>query len=1036
MKHSLTSLFVLTALSVPVPAAQSLVIDLNTNPDPNQFGGDSSPKRLTSTTIGTLFAATDDYGSELWITDGTEAGTSRVKDLWPGQGSGEPQEFVELANGTVVFIAQSGAAGAELWRTDGTEAGTYMVADLYPGPTGSWPAELCALDNQAFFYAPSIVDGLLQGVELWRSDGTAAGTSMLVDLHPGPDSTSYASGGRIAASGDRLFFTATNAESDGWDLWTSDGTPEGSALVVPLTDGLGTRPGRLLPAPGGILFDCWVNLPGTVDLGYELWFSDGTDIVLVADLAPGPASSTPLLLVTDGAVGFFTANVSGLGRELYRSDGTPAGTFLLADVWPGSVSSEPEPLGLSGSRLHFAATTSAQGREPWVTDGTPAGTFPLADIMPGPGSSVPREGAAAAHGRFYFRARGQAEDDEVWSTDGTPAGTGLVADVQAGLTGSAPGDFAPSGAGVVFRADDGISGKELWFTDGTPASTELVLDLAVQVFGTQSSFPELRGRVVDRLVFVADGGTGSARELWATDGTPAGTELLREFGPGTLGVGSAALHGSVVFGDRLHLWTVDWAASTWAQWRTDGTPEGTEFVTTEGAGSPGNFAVFQDRIFYNPVDDAFGRELWVTDGSATGPQLLVDLRPGPLGSEPRNLYTWGDRLYFSADVGAGREPFVTDGTPEGTLGLGDLHPSGNGFWAQSGYGGFGDHVYFAADDGVHGAELWRTDGTAAGTQMFADLNPGSGWSQPDGFTEVGGRMVFRVRLSNDRDLWVSDGTEAGTELLAGFSNGFDPGFGVTQGPIGLADDLAVFLVDDGFSKAVLWRTDGTPGGTQAFLDVDSVGGSGQTFQKADLGSGPVAVLQLNDGLHGREVWATDGTVDGTFLVADIATGPSGSSPGPFERLGDRIVFPGTTDAHGRELHSLPLTATGDWLAQPFGHGCAGTGALTPRIGSSGTATVGDTLAIELDDAPAGAPAFLLAGLDLLLAELGPCTLYVPPVTLVPLTADGTGSATLPLTPTPDLLGVHVATQFLVADPQGTFSGVATLTNALELVIGE
>src|SRR5262249_22140479 len=140
-------------------------------------------------------ATTPASGSELWKTDGTTAGTVMVKDIQPGAGDAFDQAYdnddVDLGNhwatlgGSVVFPANDGVTGQELWISDGTAAGTVSLGDLGPGAAGSEPRWITAVAGRIFFTA----DDGVHGRELWVTDGTAAGTHLLADVEPGAGSS-------------------------------------------------------------------------------------------------------------------------------------------------------------------------------------------------------------------------------------------------------------------------------------------------------------------------------------------------------------------------------------------------------------------------------------------------------------------------------------------------------------------------------------------------------------------------------------------------------------------------------------------------------------------------------------------------------------------------------------------------------------------------------------------------------------------------------------------------------------------------------
>ncbi|WP_166820007.1 ELWxxDGT repeat protein [Thalassoroseus pseudoceratinae] len=423
-----------------------LVKDIN----PGSDGSVNFGSELTNVN-GTLFFTADDgtNGEELWMSDGTVAGTVLVKDINPGSGS-SVNLISELTNvgGTLFFRADDGINGRELWMSDGTAAGTVMVKDINPGGNSSWPNNLTNVDGTLFFTA---VDGT-NGEELWMSDGTAAGTVMVKDINPG--------------TGHSVDFNSELINVDGTLFFTADD---------------GTN-------------------------GEELWMSNGTaaSTVLVQDIRPGGGSSEPTNLTNVDGTLFFSANDGANGRALWQSDGTgtAAGTMLVKDIQPGTDNAFifGELTNVDGT-LFFRADDDTNGRELWMSDGTAAGTVLVKDINPGSESSFPDD-FINVDGTLFFAANDGTNGDELWMSDGTAAGTVLVKDINPGAGGSVQSDpqLTNVGGTVFFAAIDGTNGEELWMSDGTAAGTVLVQDILPGFLGSE---PDVLTNVDGTLFFVA-----------------------------------------------------------------------------------------------------------------------------------------------------------------------------------------------------------------------------------------------------------------------------------------------------------------------------------------------------------------------------------------------------------------------------------------------------------------------------------------------------------------------------------------------------
>lgn len=345
-------------------------------------------------------------------------------------------------------------------------------------------------------------------------------------------------------------------------------------------------------------------------------------------------------------------------------------------------------------------------------------------------------------------------------------------------------------------------------------------------------------------------------------------------------------------------------------WITDGTSAGTAMLkdVNPGAGtvSANSFTSFNDLVFFQADDGLHGRELWVTDGSESGTALFADIDPGEGHASPNSFFVWNDLLYFAANDGVhGEELWVSDGTEAGTFMLKDLRP---GSWTSSsrpmGFLSFNGRLFFTADDGVHGEELWSTDGTSSGTSMVADINmtEENESSEPVRLTVFNGELLF---LADDGvhgyELWKTDGTGPGTQMVSDVNPGEA---GIVFGnfispPVPFEFNGKLYfggLVGEPIYR--LWETDGTEAGTQqaALPDEEGLKWPGEfTLYNGEM------YFSATDDEAGEELWKTDGTPNGTVLVKDIQAGPEMSLPGNFKTYNGRLYFTASDGSNGQEL---------------------------------------------------------------------------------------------------------------------------------------
>ncbi|SHK44196.1 ELWxxDGT repeat protein [Epilithonimonas mollis] len=395
---------------------------------------------------------------------------------------------------------------------------------------------------------------------------------------------------------------------------------------------------------------------------------------------------------------------------------------LVKDINPTGDSIPTDLINLN-SKIYFAADDGVHGRELWVTDGTE--TKLVKDINPGEnGSDI--SNFKVLNGKLIFTATDEANGNELWISDGTEAGTTLLKDMYPGSGGSYAFEFVEFNNALYFRSEDGVHGTELWKTDGTTAGTAMVTDLRPGEFGSNPSyFTVLNNKLYFNALDGFDFDNGDhGFELWVTDGTPAGTHLVKD-------------------------------------------------INAESS-NPSNLKAFGNKIYFNADDGTNGIELWATDGTSAGTYLVKDINTGGNGNSlPSDFIDFSGKLFFTAySSETGREIWTTDGTEAGTKILKDVYQGiDNGVIPQFRYIIFKDKLFMTLKDAEHGGEIWTTDGTTEGTQLFKDINPGPGDSMgitqaPMLFQKLNNTLFFRAIYDEDYfQLWKSDGTSAGTEKI-------------------------------------------------------------------------------------------------------------------------------------------------------------------------------------------------------------------------------------------------------------------------------
>lgn len=552
----------------------------------------------------------------------------------------------------------------------------------------------------------------------------------------------------------------------------------------------------------------------------------------------------------------------------------------------------------------------------------------------------------------------------------------LLRDIRPGTQGSAILGFAEMQGRLYFSARQSpFNTFDLWVTDGTPAGTsQLTQSTAVNVY---NGVPVAVGPTLYFLGTTAAEGS----EIWKSDGTAAGTRRVTDLNPGPTGA-----YADLLTSWGGYLWFLASAPATNpGLWRSDGTAAGTvQVLQIANLRQP---TVAMGKLFFVGIDGAHGDELWVVDDPQSTPRMVLDIKPGSLGSNTGELIDWHGRVWFNAD------------------------------------------------DGLHGNELWSSDGTAAGTALAADVVAGAGSSRPAIFTPTSHHLFFiTADLGQTPYLWQTDGTQVGTVLVPN-----------SQPLIGAAGRSAITAVGDVVYARValtvaspvidLWRTDGTAAGTFAVRGADPL----QPLAPGHLHAvGSRYVYFEGSDSRGFELWRSDGTTAGTTLVADIVPGSGSSRPFFMQAIGGHLLVLASTPGTGDEPFTVPLDAHG----QAIGAACGAAARATTLTATD--PVLGQTAMLAGGDAYPGSVGLVFVGLPApapIAIGTGPCRclLSLTGLTLLgiaPVNAPGNGSNWSLAVPIPN----QAALQGLLLRAQAVFAPTDAalgfdLTNAANLHLG-
>ena len=545
-----------------------------------------------------------------------------VADIAPGPDTSQATPGAAVAE-TVYFTANLNSR-EELWKSDGTAAGTVLVAALPAAPSDVL-TDWASANGRVFFIVPN---GATQ--TLWSSDGSEVGTRPLHEINwPATEAVMPPSDpDHVVAAGDRVYFLH-RPDAATLELWRSDGTPAGTARVKAFAHSGATTDFSGVDVNGIFYFK----------LG-ELWKTDGTDAgTTMIDLSPGPADSVLHSLTNVNGTLFFAGTLFQPGGDatgVFRSDGTAAGTVQLADI---EIEPQTFEMEVVGDTVYFpGSATDVNQLELWKSDGTGAGTGPV--FSPRPGAINPHYLTSVGNALYFF-VEGGANGAGLWKTNGTDSGTRFIKTVDP-LSSAGPFPFLPGAAaeahGKLLFVD---SARGLWQSDGTSFGTAMVEGLD----SVRGLVPAGTG---DVFFHAAQAGTGG--ELWRFDATepPSAHVMARR-----IVYNNSAFDGRNPAANAAD----DTAVDTRKTAMLPGSTAGFQNITTYAKGINGimvDIDGLPEDIVLNPGDFVFraGTSLDVSAWAAGPEPSQITVRPGAgLGGSDRVTLIWPDFNPLSAAAG-------------------------------------------------------------------------------------------------------------------------------------------------------------------------------------------------------------------------------------------------------------------------------------------------------------------------------------------------------------------------------------------------
>jgi len=839
---------------------------------------DSDPSSVSITIRKTLLIArkTIQNGYEPWITNGTKEGTRQLLNINTAPNSSNPDNAVQIG-GYIYFTTSSSINGTKIWRTDGTEDGVSLV-DHNASYTNSislanFHDTLYVTYNQKLWKINDTSDGLIKVADvngdIMTTSVDISGDITYVSIYQGyagttiwkvspteaiqvQDEDRYYYGGLVLSSG-KIYFSHRDS-THGNELRVLDPADDGISLVEDIQAGSGSSdPKDLVDVDGRLYFSLEAVAGETRTLARLNNTRDGIDV--------SPFGLNPKDLVYfDGAL-YFSGNDDDNGTELrrYRESDDSLNTFELI---PGVASSVVRDLKVVNNNLYFMAKDNS---------------LCMFDISTQEATEIKDVGGtiynltAGDDGKLYFHVIAGSffsDDYNIWSSDSTTDGTILIEE-----------HYTPTASGgmiiinnrpfllffnhkIIFPHKDEMHGKELWSSDGTVGAAQLLKDIDDTDQDSIQNSGVLKSVNIGFVHYFVAYEYGIGDGLWRSDGI----DTIK-----LLGDKNTTIYGELTDVNGTLYFVAKDSEHDEELWKSDGTVEGTMLVSDiktissrraklasatprreravlTTSSSPRDLTSVDGVLYFSAKDDTHGRELWRVNGDNV--EMMSDIDGnygvGLYRSSKTAIVNAGDKLYFAVhnEDNHSMELWQKDGnTIKQWSNFNIIDTQIDNLAAV------GDTVFFYADDGTHGSELWKT--TATGVEMVEDMVVGAGSSYFSSFISHQGNLFFGA-YTVDGDLWSYDGTD----LVKVQSH-------VSINELSSVDDILYFTSHYPEHKGQIWSVqDDTPSILKDLHDLDT------PFSIRFYGdiSGSFLFGGKASNEFGYTIWSTDGTEANTSAL--------------------------------------------------------------------------------------------------------------------------------------------------------------------------